>query len=1064
MDTMTQVELHDEIRRARGEAEELVALLDALSVPSEANGGHSSVVRRLRVQVLRPLTDALAGLEAEDSGEATPRAGLHAAESLPADRSTEARLWALAQQLARLLTNPGAPAQLRLAVAVLEDIASRPGLEPGAEPSADRLTALWSCHERLTPSIVPVGNGPLVAINVGNLRDWLGGRVATTPAVALCRCGGSALKPRCDAACAENGFSDAKDPKRVPDILDTYIAHQLRLNDNRGTCAHSGFCSDRLPAAFHQGGTPFVTLRGGRLDELVHVVRACPSGALSAALADGPGVTDSVREQAIEVSRNGPYRVTGGIPLNDGEGDPVARNQGASLEHYSLCRCGHSRNKPFCSGMHWYVDFIDPPLSGAPTVYEWAGGLPAMRRLARVFYERYVPEDHLLSALVGTVDADHVERVAIWYAQVFGGPPWYSERYATAASLIGGTGSAPASLTEAQRERWVDLMERAADFASLPPDAEFRSTLSGFFNWTSRLVDDSRPGPEPVCQTPVPAWGWGPAVVPQAAAATDDRGAGIVVPDAATPVSFAEHIRPLFREKDRASMLFAFDLWSHADVSANADAILERLEAGAMPCDGAWLPDRIDVFRRWIDAGKRADASSPPAPPANASPSDAGSSGADLPPITGPLGRAVVLRSGQRLEEPAIVIEHREQLIYMLCAAAELEHALMCEYLFAAFSLKRSVEDGLTEEQVDSVERWRAVILGVAKQEMLHLAINCNLVTSLGASPHLSRPNLPQPARHYPPGVRLELLPFGEQALRHFLYLERPEGMDIDDAEGMAAVDFAVPVMADEEIAPRLQEFRTVGHLYRSIEEGFRHLSDKLGEENLFLGPRDAQAGGELFGWRELAPISSCDDAMRAIEAIVEQGEGPRGDWRSAHFGRFLAVLNEYLDMLKTDPGVVVTRPVLPVLVRAPESGERVDLITDMVTARVADLCNVAYEVLLQLLYRLLSHVDESQAQIKTLADVGVQIMFDVIEPLADILTTMPVGREYPGRTASATFELFYQPDYLLPHRRAAWLLMAEHLADAAALAEGEVARDARLRPVAEALRAHAIELRQSAE
>ncbi|MBV8528447.1 MAG: hypothetical protein JOZ75_09040, partial [Candidatus Dormibacteraeota bacterium] len=340
---------------------------------------------------------------------------------------------------------------------------------------------------------------------------------------------------------------------------------------------------------------------------------------------------------------------------------------------------------------------------------------------------------------------------------------------------------------------------------------------------------------------------------------------------------------------------------------------------------------------------------------------------------------------------------------------------------------------------------------------------NCNLVTSLGASPHLSRPNLPQPARHYPAGVTLKMLPFGEHALRHFLFLERPEGMDINDDEGMAAMEFAMPVMGEEEIAPHAQEFRTVGHLYRSIEQGFRHLADKIGEENLFLGPRDAQAGGELFGWKELAPISTCEDAVRAIEAIVEQGEGPRGDWRNAHFGRFLSVFNEYVEMMKEQPDVVVTRPVLPVLVREPESGEPVDVITDLVTARVADLGNVAYEVLLQLLYRLLCHVDESDEQIKTLADVGVQMMFDVIEPLADILTTMPVGAEHPGRTAGPTFELFYQPDYLLPHRRAAWLLMAEHLADAALLAGGEAARDPRFGPVAAALRAHAEALRAGA-
>ena len=355
------------------------------------------------------------------------------------------------------------------------------------------------------------------------------------------------------------------------------------------------------------------------------------------------------------------------------------------------------------------------------------------------------------------------------------------------------------------------------------------------------------------------------------------------------------------------------------------------------------------------------------------------------------------------------------------------------------------------------------MILGVARQEMLHLAIACNLLTSVGISPHLSRPNLPQPARHYPSGVRLELLPFGEQALRHFLFLERPEGMDLNDAEGLAAIQNAVPVMGTEEIAPRLQEFRTVGHLYRSIEAGFRHLADKMGEENLFLGPVGAQTRGELFGWKELGPISTTDDAVRGIEAIVEQGEGARGDWRNAHFGRFLSVLNEYLQARKDAPGLEVARPVLPVLVRPPESGGEVNLITDPATARVADLCNVAYEMLLHVFYRLMSHIDESADQIGILATVAVGLMNDVIAPLADILSTMPVGPEYPGRTAGATFELFYQPDYLLPHRKAAWLVGAELLTDAAAEAEIEMRRDRRFEPVVSALRSQAQALRENA-
>ena len=91
-------------------------------------------------------------------------------------------------------------------------------------------------------------------------------------------------------------------------------------------------------------------------------MQACPSGALSYAI-DGREARDQVDQDCpptIEVSKDGPYRITGGIPLTDGQGNCEQRNQGASLEHYSLCRCGHCQNKPFCSGKHWYVNFHDP--------------------------------------------------------------------------------------------------------------------------------------------------------------------------------------------------------------------------------------------------------------------------------------------------------------------------------------------------------------------------------------------------------------------------------------------------------------------------------------------------------------------------------------------------------------------------------------------------------------------------------------------------------------------------------------------------------------------------------
>jgi hypothetical protein len=74
-------------------------------------------------------------------------------------------------------------------------------------------------------------------------------------------------------------------------------------------------------------------------------------------------------------------------------------------------------------------------------------------------------------------------------------------------------------------------------------------------------------------------------------------------PDAPAGLSFERDVRPLFRDKDRNSMLRAFDLWSHGDVQAHQDAILARLRNGTMPCDGAWPPDRVAVFQNWIADG-----------------------------------------------------------------------------------------------------------------------------------------------------------------------------------------------------------------------------------------------------------------------------------------------------------------------------------------------------------------------------------------------------------------------------------------------------------------------------
>jgi hypothetical protein len=409
----------------------------------------------------------------------------------------------------------------------------------------------------------------------------------------------------------------------------------------------------------------------------------------------------------------------------------------------------------------------------------------------------------------------------------------------------------------------------------------------------------------------------------------------------------------------------------------------------------------------------------------------------------GRLAEVLAMRGGRADPEAPFVIENREALIYMLCQAAELEHGIMCQYLFAAFSLKQHADEGLSPEELDAVTRWRRTIAHVAADEMLHLALVQNVLSAIGAAPHLARPNLPAPAHHYPAGVNLMLVPFGEPALQHFMFLERPEGMALEGAEDIdAPVHDAVPLMAEGEIVPHVQDFATVGHLYRSIEHGLAHLAEKFGERNLFVGPPRAQATSTDFHWPELVAVTDLATAQRALDTILEQGEGARGHWETAHFGEFVRILDEYRSMRAADPAFDPVRPVMFATVRRGERDDSVPLIGDRVTSRCTDLFNVSYEILLQILERYFAHTEETDAQLATLANAAVTLMSGVLRPLGELITTLPLGPEHPGRNAGPSFELFYEDDDLLPHRESAWALLEERVRDASTFC-GDVTKNA---------------------
>ena len=460
-------------------------------------------------------------------------------------------------------------------------------------------------------TVVVIRNGPYLVIGPVGITDHLGVGVDHNGMTALCRCGQSATKPTCDAACLRAGFDDAKSPDRVPDQRDTYIGQQVTIFDNRGLCQHSGLCTDRVASVFRTGSEPFVTPSGGRLDEIVRAVRDCPSGALSYGI-DEVEARQQVdwngsRPATITITADGPYRLTGGIDVVDDALQPAGRAQGASNEHCALCRCGHSQNKPFCSGMHWYVDFHNPPPPEEPTIFEWIGGFPALLRMTRLFYEKLVPADDLLGPLFANMSPEHPQRVAAWLGEVFGGPKQYSSTYGGYPRML--AQHLGKRIDEAHRARWVQLLNAAAGEAGLPNDPEFRSVFGSYIEWGSRLaVENSQTGSRPPQHMPMPKWSWQTAAGPpgsriSAPGPAPAADVPVALPGDGESPSFARHIKTMFRERDQRSMLFAFDLWSYADVSSNAKAILARLRAGTMPCDGAWPAAQIEAFARWIDEG-----------------------------------------------------------------------------------------------------------------------------------------------------------------------------------------------------------------------------------------------------------------------------------------------------------------------------------------------------------------------------------------------------------------------------------------------------------------------------
>ena len=171
--------------------------------------------------------------------------------------------------------------------------------------------------------------------------------------MALCRCGQSKNKPYCDGTHARVGFTSERDPSHTPDGVVDYPGAEIKVHFNRLQCSSSEECAHGLPKVFEHGRNPWVEPRHASAEEIVAVIQRCPSGALRYTHKEAVGPEHS-GPPSIRIRKNGPYEVRGGVPLRS----PFWMEQ-ASRQIYTLCRCGKSKNKPFCDGSHWRVNFKD---------------------------------------------------------------------------------------------------------------------------------------------------------------------------------------------------------------------------------------------------------------------------------------------------------------------------------------------------------------------------------------------------------------------------------------------------------------------------------------------------------------------------------------------------------------------------------------------------------------------------------------------------------------------------------------------------------------------------------
>lgn len=335
---------------------------------------------------------------------------------------------------------------------------------------------------------------------------------------------------------------------------------------------------------------------------------------------------------------------------------------------------------------------------------------------------------------------------------------------------------------------------------------------------------------------------------------------------------------------------------------------------------------------------------------------------------------------------------------------------------------------------------WEARILAIAREEMGHLGIVCNLLAAIGGPAKLDRPAMPRRTGYYP--FSFELLPFGDEALYKFLVFELPRGFPLPPPPGADPDPDAVPLAATEFAAvvpePLTSEF--VGELYAKIADGFRAIP----EAELFIGPPAAQTAND---WSDLLldiqVVRDRASALAAIDNIIADGEGTPENFERSHYNGFLAVRRQYFVEQRFAAARAV--PKNPATHIDPRADGQVTLIKHPTALRLTELCNASYGVMLLMLQHFFSLTPRAGepaagAARRALQAASQRIMSVAVRPLAEEVTKAPLDDPQAPERAGPSFEI-YSAVLLSPYPEARWVLLLERLA-AIMVACGELAEE----------------------